>query len=138
LNLDKLVAQLTKHEGKSLKPYVDTVGKVTIGVGRNLTDRGITEEECDLLLSTDIKIATLFCHAYDWFDTLDDVRQAVFADMIFNLGPTRFAGFKKMIAAVEQRNWQSAADHALDSQWAVQVGSRAIRLAQMLRTGEWP
>ena len=137
MNIEKLKAQLIRHEGKRLKPYLDTVGKTTIGVGRNLTDRGITEEECGVLLENDIRLAELFAKAYDWYDGLDEARQAVVVDMQFNLGPGRFAGFKKMIDAIERRDWGEAADQMMDSTWAVQVGRRAITLSQMMRSGTW-
>lgn len=137
MNYERLRAQLSTHEGRKLKPYVDTVGKVTIGVGRNLTDRGITDAECDLLLDNDIQFAELFAQSYDWYATLSEARQAVILDMEFNLGPTRFAGFKKMIAAIETKDWDGAAREMESSRWAEQVGGRAQHLAIMMRSGEW-
>jgi lysozyme len=43
--------------------------------------------------------------------------------------------FKKMLIAFERGEYNEAADEALDSRWAVQVGSRAQRDAKMIREG---
>lgn len=128
---------ITRHEGKRLKPYTDTVGKLTIGVGRNLTDVGISDDEARLLLSNDILRATQSLSVYPWFDRLNGARRAAVTDLMFCVGPGRFAGFKKMIAALELGHWDEAAKELLDSLFAKQVGKRAVELAFMLEKGEW-
>ena len=75
-------------------------------------------------------------NAFPWFVDLDDKRQNVVASMVFNIGLRGFKGFKKAIAAIGARDWNQAADQMLSSKWAGQVGSRASRLAQMMRDGE--
>lgn len=141
MNLERLKAQLIRHEGCVLHAYQDTEEFWTIGVGRLIDQKrggGITQEEAAYLLENDIKKAEVLASAYDWYPMLDEVRQAVVIDMMFNLGPGRFAGFKKMIAAIEAKDWKEAAEQMLDSKWAVQVGNRALRLAEMMRSGVWP
>jgi lysozyme len=128
---------LVRHEGLRLKPYTDTVGKLTIGVGRNLDDVGISEAEAMLLLSNDISIARTDAEKFVWFHKLDSVRQDVIIDMIFNLGLPRFLGFKNMLHAVEMANWEEVVAQMLDSKWAKQVGKRADELAQMMLIGEY-
>jgi lysozyme len=44
-----LIKQLVQSEGLRLEVYQDTLGIDTIGVGRNLEDRGITKEELEAL-----------------------------------------------------------------------------------------
>jgi lysozyme len=132
------VAELiTRHEGKRLKPYTDTMGKLTIGIGRNLTDVGLSEDECLLLLQHDIGRAVNMLSQYQWYVRLDDVRQAAVIDLMFNLGPSRFAGFKNMIAALDRSDYKDAAAQLLDSAYALQVGQRARDLAYMLERGEY-
>lgn len=141
MNLERVKALLIRHEGFVPHAYQDSEGYWTIGVGRMIDKRlkgGITEEEAAYLLENDIKKAELYASIYDWYPTLDEVRQAVIIDMTFNLGPGRFYGFKKMIAAIAAKDWEEAAAQMLDSRWARQVGNRARHLAQMMRTGEWP
>lgn len=138
MKIDRLKTQLIKHEGKSLKLYPDSVKKLTVGVGRNIEDRGISDDECDLMLENDIQLAKAEAEKFQWYDALDNVRQNVVIEMIFNLGLPRFSGFKKAIAAIEQSNYKTAAAEFLDSAWAVQVGNRALRLAEMMRSGTWP
>lgn len=132
------IALLKKHEGLRLKPYTDTVGKLTIGVGRNLTDRGITEAEADYLLMNDLAQAERDARAlFGNFDAIGDARQAVLIDMAFNMGKTRLSGFKKFIAAVLSGDYTATAAEMLDSAWAFQVGNRSKELSKMMITGNW-
>jgi len=94
MNIKALIA---RHEGLRLKPYKDTVGKLTIGYGRNLDDIGITIEEALMLLESDIMNSQKSANTFKWFKGLDEVRQSVVIDMIFNLGLTGFKKFRKTI-----------------------------------------
>lgn len=137
MNNDKLLKQLDLHEGLELKPYKDTVGKLTIGVGRNLTDRGISKEEAYYLLRNDVAIAiTELDKNLSWWKGLDEIRQRVLADMCFNLGITKLLGFKNTLELIRKGDYESAASAMLNSLWAKQVKGRATRLANMMRTGK--
>lgn len=137
LDRDALRRQLIRHEGLKKRPYYDTAGKLTVGIGRNLTDRGLSGAECLFLCDNDIDLAVHALAAYVWFADLDPVRQAVLANMMFNLGALRFAGFRRLIDAVKHQQYSLAADEMLDSAWAQQVGDRAVELAAQMRTGAW-
>ena len=133
----KLHAQLRLHEGVEKKVYLDTEGIETIGVGRNLKERGLSEEEIDYLLNSDIRICIKELREnFNWFKDLDIIRQRVLIDMMFNLGMPRLKGFVNMLSALEKGNWLDATDEMLNSKWAKQVGSRSSRLAEMMETGE--
>jgi lysozyme len=128
------------HEGLRLKPYLDTVGVLTIGVGRNLEDKGISESEAMLMLDHDIDDAILDVQAVTGRPTflkLNGPRRAVLINMAFNLGRTRLRSFKNMLRCVEQGDFEGAAREMLDSKWAVQVGQRAVELADIMRTGHY-
>jgi lysozyme len=127
-----LIAQLERDEGIRNKPYLDTVGKVTIGVGRNLDDKGLSQEEIGFLLQNDITDSLKEAKKFAWFEGLDLERQRVVVNMIFNLGPFRFKRFRKMLEALAKQDYKTARDEMLDSRWAVQVGSRADRLAEIM------
>lgn len=149
---------LINHEGVRLKPYKDTVGKWTIGVGRNISDvafsddekiylgipprdifKGITIVEAMYLLDNDIKKAIKDEQEhFDWVGSLDNVRQAVVIDMIFNLGITKFSKFTNTISYIKEGDYEKAADNMLLSLWAKQVGRRAKELSEMMRTGHAP
>lgn len=134
----RLRAQLIVDEDLRLMPYTDSVGKLTIGVGRNLTDNGIRESEALFLLDHDIDEAERgLLTRYPWTADLDPVRFACLCNMRFNLGATRFAGFVNMLQHAAVGEYDKAAEHMLASKWASQVGSRATRLARMMRTGDW-
>ena len=127
-----------RHEGVRLKPYLDTVGKWTIGVGRNLTDKGISHDEALFLLDSDIDECVADCQTFTWFAGLDGVRQRVIADLRFNLGGRGLRGFKRTIQCVMDGDFDGAANGLLRSRWASQVGKRATVLAEMMRTGREP
>jgi lysozyme len=130
--------QLARDEGCRLKPYKDTVGKLTIGIGRNLDDVGITIEEAHYLLSNDVTRADRdVSKNLPWSAGLDGVRQAVLINMCFNVGIGKLLTFKKMLAAMESGNWELAAGEILNSKYANDVGDRAKRLALQLMTGDW-
>ena len=132
---NRLIKQLKLHEGVEKFPYRDTVGKLTVGVGRNLTDVGLRDHEIDLLLDTDIILVVDDLEQYHWFEMLSDNRKLVVVDMMFNLGKSRFDKFKKMIAAIEAADWGEASEQMLSSKWARQVGGRATTLATMMLNG---
>ena len=134
----KIYNQLERHEGFRSKPYKDTVGKLTIGIGRNLDDRGITREEAMHLLKNDVRE----CHQelskrWPTYLTLDEVRRAVLLDMCFNLGIYGLLKFTSTLRSIQLKNYKDASHHMLRSKWASQVGSRAVRLARMMQRGEW-
>jgi lysozyme len=133
--MHSIMEQLIMHEGLKLRPYKCSAGKLTIGIGRNLVDRGITREEAIYLAKNDIqgiKQALVLNH---WYATLDPIRQKVIIDMAFNIGINGLLKFEKMILAIERRDFVKAADEMLDSLWAKQVGERAKRLAEMMMEG---
>lgn len=114
------------------------MGKLTIGVGRNLDENGISENEALILLANDIKRCEIEASQFAWFRYLSPVRQDVILCMLFNLGLPRFKGFKKMISAIQKGDYIEAADQMLDSKWAEQVGDRAETLATMMETNKYP
>jgi lysozyme len=137
-DMTALEDQLIDHEGLELKPYRCTAEKLTIGVGRNIEDRGITEDEARYLLKNDIKIVEdELLEKKAVVAGLDAVRQRVLVDMGFNLGIPTLLKFQNMWAAIEEEDFETAAEEAMDSRWAKQVGRRAERLCQAMATGEW-
>ncbi len=134
-----MTRQLRLHEGERLKPYRCTAGKLTIGVGRNLDDRGITAEESAYLLANDIsREERALIQALPWVGQLDEVRQRVLLDMAFNLGLSGLLKFRLTLSAIQAGQYERAASMMLDSQWAKQVGQRADRLSRMMATGKEP
>ena len=138
MKLRRLYKTLERHERFMPKAYKDSVGKTTIGIGRNLDDKGITRDEAMLLLANDVREVTEHLKKkYYWFSSLDDVRQEVVTNMCFNLGEAGFAAFKKTIGYIEEGEFSMAAAEMLDSLWADQVGYRAQELARAMASGLW-
>ncbi len=133
-----LTLELKRDEGQRLKPYLDTVCKITIGIGRNLTDVGISVSECNIFLQNDIERALMWLdHYLPWWRTLDAVRQRVIINMALNLGG-KLLSFVNTLSAMQRNNYTVAAESMLASKWADQVGARAQRLAKMMHTGKAP
>ena len=130
----KLIKLLRKHEGERLFPYKCPAGRLTIGVGRNLQDRGISVEESKVLLETDIDVVVKDLQKIfnEDFLNLPGNIQLVLADMRFNLGPSRFRRFKKLIFAVNKKNWLDMKMQMRESIWFYQVGNRAEDLLKLV------
>lgn len=153
--LDKLI----EHEGLVLTVYQDTLGIDTIGIGRNLKDRGISKEELDYLdipnmeviyehgiSEADARYLALndiaiveneLCRVHPCVEELDGVRQLILMDMAFNMGVPRLCKFKKMWNAIHEQNFEAASLEMMDSKWARQVGKRAKKLSDAMKKGEF-
>lgn len=134
-----LMDLLVKHEGLRLKPYRCPAGKLTIGVGRNIEDNGISEGEAYFMLLNDAqRVMREADESFSWFSGLSPARQMVVMDMIFNMGLSGFSQFKRTIQYIRGADYEQAAAEMLDSKWAGQVGSRALRLADMMANDRIP
>jgi lysozyme len=136
-SVDKLVKQLKKHEGIELKPYKCTSNKLTIGIGRNLEDVGISEHEAEFLLMNDLDTYMTAAKSYNWYAGLNDARKAVIVNMLFNMGQTNFNKFLKMKQALDVGDYPEAAVQMLQSKWAKQVKGRSAELSKQMETGKW-
>ena len=135
--MEKMREELMRDEGLRLKPYKDTVGKTTIGIGRNLDDVGISKEEAyDMLTNDIIRTSRSLDLDIPWWKTLNETRQRVLLNMAFNLGINSLLGFKNTLANIKAGNYEAAAVGMLNSKWASQVGARAQRLAEQMAKGE--
>ena len=155
---DELVKMIAIHEGIVLSVYQDHLGINTVGIGRNLDDRGITdgellfmnktmddiydngltEEEAYYLCMNDIAIVEKeLLASKPIVNRLNAVRQMILIDMAFNMGVPRLMQFKNMWLAIEKVNYLLACEEMIDSRWAGQVGSRAMKLSLAMKNGEW-
>jgi len=132
-----IIEQLSRDEGRRPRIYLDTAGKWTGGVGRNLSDVPFSDDEIDLMLSNDVKRAQDGLAQFAWYAGLDPVRQGACVNLAFNLGIAGLLHFPHFIAAMAHQDWVAAAGELADSHWAKQVGDRAARLQTQIVTGEW-
>ena len=136
---------LKRHEGERRLPsgrhklYKCPAGDWTIGWGRNLTAKGISEAEAEVLMWNDVQEA---CAELDrlapWWRGLDVPRRFVLVDLMFNLGATKLAKFAPTLALIEAGDYQGAAARLTRTKWYRDVGARGGRVVEMLRTGRWP
>ena len=158
-NRDDLIEKLIQHVGLRLEVYEDSLGIATIGIGRNLEDRGITDEELEwmdipnmdtiyeygiseadamYLAQNDVQIVEEeLLRSHPCVENLDAVRQLILVDMAFNMGVPRLSKFKKMWAAIHKEDFVTAAKEMLDSRWATQVKGRSTKLAHAMHHGEF-
>ena len=120
-----------------LLPYEDSVGLTTIGWGRLLDGKGISVAEAQLLFDNDLDSALKDCESLPYWEQLDGTRQMVLVDMVFNLGLTRFLRFKRLNAALANKDYFLASHEMWDSRWAKQVGRRAVKLIEIMEAGVW-
>lgn len=155
LDEDKLMADLERHEGVRLKVYRCPAGKLTLGIGRNIEDIGLSDDEvifCDAtveeliagkeidlcmaryLLRNDItRCKRELDRNVPWWKTMPEPAQRALVNMLFNMGWTRLSGFRKTLTYLQAGLFHSAADEALRSAWADQVGRRAIEVTDLFR-----
>jgi lysozyme len=134
-NVNEIIDLLIKHEDLSTFPYIDTTGHFSIGVGRNLTDNGISIDEAMIMLNDDIneKINDLKTHL-SYYNSLPDKVQLVLIDMCFNLGIGGLLTFKKTLSLIKTGQYKKAAVEMLNSKWAKQTGQRAIEDSNILKS----
>jgi len=136
-----LKEQLKRDEGSVRYAYEDTLGFLTIGVGRLIDDRrggGLSPSEIDYLLDNDISEKTAqVLEALPWAKDLTEPRLAVLINMAFQMGLRGLLGFPGMLGAVRTGDYKAAAEHMLDSKWEQQTPTRAHRLADQMESGEW-
>lgn len=147
MNLDVLMDALKEDEGFQPLVYDDAtgdsvvagytlVGHPTIGYGWNLATDPITESQAaDILRRRTLQAYQDASALVRNYVLLNDVRQNVLANMAYNLGYHRLGTFKRMIAAVERKDFLAAAAEMEDSAWYRQVGKRAVRLTKEMMTG---
>ena len=133
---------LLDHEGKRYFPYHDSLGILTIGVGRNLTNKGLSPDEVDLCFANDLKQALYDATKYlgfQAFTALSPHRQAALLDLAFNLGADRLSKFQGLRACLLRQDYPGAAMHLRGSKWARQVQpKRVLDLTTLMEFGHLP
>ena len=130
---------LIDEEGYRRKPYRCTAGKLTVGIGFNLDDTGLSLEESLLILRHRVAdIKTSLSAKYVWFSTLNEARQAALIGMAYQMGLAGLFGFKTTLAYIEAGRYTEASAQMLSSKWARQTPARARRAAYMMRYGKFP
>ena len=122
-------------EGLKHFPYKDTVGKLTIGVGSNLDDVGLSTEEISFMLDNDIARCKKNLSSFDWYTKSPEHVQMALINMCFNLGIGKLLKFTTMISFLKQGDYTSAANAAMHSLWARQVGERAHQVINLMSKG---
>jgi lysozyme len=136
MDLEILFDQLKDFEGLELKPYRCTSNKLTIGLGRNLEDNGITEEEAYYLATNDLdNLMDELDRKIPWWDDLNEPRKRALLNLAYNVGTPTLMKFKKTLEHLKNGLYTEASEEVLQSRWADQVGRRATFISEVFKTG---
>jgi lysozyme len=148
MDIDLLVTELRRDEGVRYNPYRDTKNILTTGVGHNMesdplsvgTTFPLSDDQVNALLVSDIQTKAIdpLNNYLPWWTLLDEVRQRILANLMFNMGPGTLLEFHHTLAAMESGDYVTAAAGMRNSAWAKEVGARADRLATAMETGVMP
>jgi lysozyme len=134
VNLPRLRERIIKHEGIRLKPYRDSLGYLTIGIGRCLDKKGISQTEANILLLNDINDSLEAVRQnISFYNDLDDLRQEILVEMCFQMGTGGLLGFKKFLKHLKDGEYDKASKEMLRSDWAFQTPNRAQELADIMK-----
>tara|TARA_R100001460_G_scaffold4800_1_gene13427 strand:- start:3438 stop:3884 length:447 start_codon:yes stop_codon:yes gene_type:complete len=140
----KVIDQLKIDEGIVYEIYKDHLGYPTFGIGHLVLESDpefgqevgvpVSEERCLEVFDHDLEVTVNECKVLfpDFDEKLDEV-QEILINMMFNMGRTRLSKFKKFIGALNEENYEEAANQMMDSRWYHQVGNRSVRLVERMR-----
>ena len=138
MNFSQVRDQIMRHEGFVPHAYQDHLGYWTIGIGRLIDERrggGISQAEAMMLLNNDIARVVRALEPIDGFTRAPEPIQQALVNMGFQLGIGGLLGFRRMWAAIDHADYETAAREALDSRWAQQTPERAEEIAEIIRRG---
>ena len=144
MDMDKLREEIEVDEGVVEEIYLDHLGYPTFGIGHLVTENdpeygqevgtSISTERCRSAFDVDVEQVIADCQIlYPDLDNLPEEVQRIIANMMFNMGRPRLSKFANMKAAVDEGDWNRAADEMMDSRWYNQVTNRAERLVERMR-----
>jgi len=145
MNIELCKQEITRHEGKVLEIYEDSLGYKTLGVGHLIQKKDlefnlpvgtpVIQEVVDLYYEDDFNKhlkETIDLISEKEFENLPEPIQHVLVNMCFNLGKSRLSAFKNMLKAVKAKDWKEMAHQMEDSKWFNQVGRRGKELIEMV------
>src|SRR5690606_9181009 len=109
--------RIREHEGVRYTPYRDSRGLLTVGVGRCIDRVPFSKDEVELMFRNDYLRAVGGAMTLPVYDTLNEARQGVLVEMVFQLGVNGVKGYRRFLAAAKAGQWQQAHDEMLDSNW---------------------
>ena len=128
-DFNKLVERILENEGFKSKPYQCSEGVWTIGHGITY----LTEEESKRIVADRIAEKHLgLGGTVDWYNDLPPEVQGVILEMTFQMGTSGMLLFKKMIKAMQDKDWKQASAEMKDSKWYRQTPNRCERLAEIV------
>ena len=146
--MEDIKTRIKDHEGYRLEPYKDTLGYLTGGWGHKILsgeEVPISKEGWQSLFDDDFNIAVKGANKLiqekiphllmlGLTEAELSLIEGVLVEMVFQMGRPRVSKFKKMFNAIDEADWNKAADEMLDSRWAKQTFERALNLSSIIRS----
>ena len=129
-----LLENIKKHEGFVEHVYDDSLGIPTIGYGFAIKDLILDEDIAEEILIRKLeKLKRNATARFKWLEDMPVEVQEVILNMCYQLGVTGTSKFRKAISALQEGDWEEAANEMLDSLWARQTPNRAKELSDIIR-----
>ena len=130
-----ILKDIKRHEGFRSKVYQCTEGYDTIGYGFAIKDLILDEDIAEEILIRKLERLKRNANSrFKWLEDMPVVVQEVVLNMCYQLGVTGVSKFKKALKAMEDGDWEKAADEMLDSKWAKQTPGRAKEMSDIIRS----
>lgn len=132
------------HEGIRHRPYKDSLGLWTVGVGHLIGDgkslppeynREFSNEEVMEMFEKDFQHHKQAAEKIPGYDNLNDKGQAALVDLTFNMGPAWYKKWPSFTRNLKEGDTEGAAKSLEDSKWYTQVGRRAPTIVSLIRQG---
>ena len=129
-----LLEKIKEHEGFVEHVYDDSLGIPTIGYGFAIKDLVLDEDIAEEILIRKLeKLKRNAISRFKWLEDMPQEVQEVILNMCYQLGVAGVSKFRKAISALQEGEWNEAADEMLDSLWAKQTPNRATELSNIVR-----
>ena len=139
---------IKREEGYREMVYRCSEGYPSIGIGWKIGTKD-ADLEYYKYMSVSVQVAELKCSErifelraelaskMPFFFLQTTPRQAMLISLAYQLGVSGLMGFKKMLKAIEDRDYAEAYIEGLDSLWAKQTPERAERQMLTMKHGTW-
>lgn len=119
----------TPYDDATGKPIKAPVGNVTVGIGRNLDAKPLSNQVIMMILREDVDDAIRDARAVlgeTVWSQLSENRRLGFVNLAFNMGRVGLQTFKKMLKAASEQNWAECGKELRNSLWARQVDPHSL------------
>ncbi|WP_313752421.1 lysozyme [Mixta calida] len=148
--MSQIIQILSYEEGYREKPYVDSEGYPTVACGIKIGPKGASLSNYTFTVPRKVGDVWLQCFVdstinqcrsnpaiYAALQQCNPARADILYSMGYQLGVAGLAGFKNTLVMISNGDFDAAANGMLNSLWARQTRNRALRHADVMKTGTY-